>query len=447
MDGALHLAAVGGVAVAGLKVGSAVDGGDAAVGILVHAGALDDVSTHQADFAAHGQALELGRRHLGKVLVLDPQLAGKGHLAGGGVVGLAVGVVGNVKVLGLVLGVVVHDQLYRVQHGDAALGGQVQLTADAGFQLAHIDQVVRLGDAGFPHEGEDGGGGVAAAAQTAQGGHAGIVPALLGEGGAEDVFNDPVVQRAMVLELQAAHAVGDALDGVLNGMGEVVHRVDAPFVALTVMLGVLDAVDGRVTHVHVGAGQIDLGTQGLFAFLELTGAHPAEQVEVLFRGAVAPRRRAGRLAGVGTTVLAHLLAGQVVHIGLALFNELFGVLVALVKVIAAVENAAIGVGTQPVQVLDDAVDVLLALAGGVGVVQTQVELAAVLVGNGPVDVDGLGAADVQVAVRLGREAGMDLADLPFGQIGVNDVGQKVFICHVCFPLSRARCAHLFHNTI
>ena len=452
-----------------------MDGGDAAVGILVHAGALDDVSTHQADFAAHGQALELGRRHLGKVLVLDPQLAGKGHLAGGGVVGLAVGVVGNVKVLGLVLGVVVHDQLYRVQHGDAALGGQVQLTADAGFQLAHIDQVVRLGDAGFPHEGEDGGGGVAAAAQTAQGGHTGIVPAvhdahfhqlaqvalahdgvghvqagklaLLGEGGAEDVFNDPVVQRAMVLELQAAHAVGDALDGVLNGMGEVVHRVDAPLVALTVMLGVLDAVDGRVTHVHVGAGQIDLGTQGLFAFLELTGAHPAEQVEVLFRGAVAPRRRAGRLAGVGTTVLAHLLAGQVVHIGLALFNELFGVLVALVKVIAAVEDAAIGVGTQPVQVLDDAVDVLLALAGGVGVVQTQVELAAVLVGNRPVDVDGLGAADVQVAVRLGREAGMDLADLPFGQIGVNDVGQKVFICHVCFPLSRARCAHLFHNTI
>ena len=232
----------------------------------------------------------------------------------------------------------------------------------------------------------------------------------------------------MVLELQAAHAVGDALDGVLNGMGEVVHRVDAPLVALTVMFGVLDAVDGRVTHVHVGAGQIDLGTQGLFAFLELTGAHPAEQVEVLFRGAVAPRRRAGRLAGVGTTVLAHLLAGQVVHIGLALFNELFGVLVALVKVIAAIEDAAIGVGTQPVQVLDDAVDVLLALAGGVGVVQTQVELAAVLVGNGPVDVDGLGAADVQVAVGLRREPGVDghaLELTTLGDVLVNEIMDEV----------------------
>ena len=64
------------------------------------------------------------------------------------------------------------------------------------------------------------------------------------------------------------------------------------------------------------------------------------------------------------------------------------------------------------------------------------KLAAVLVGNGPVDIDGLGTADVQVAVGLGREAGMDLADLAFGQIGVDDVGQKVFICHVFSPCQR-----------
>ena len=43
----------------------------------------------------------------------------------------------------------------------------------------------------------------------------------------------------LVLELQTAHAVGDALNGILNGVCEVVHRVDAPLAALTVMLGVL----------------------------------------------------------------------------------------------------------------------------------------------------------------------------------------------------------------
>ena len=229
--------------------------------------------------------------------------------------------------------------------------------------------------------------------------------------------------------------MGDALDGVLNGVGEVVHRVDAPLIALTVMLGVLDTVDGRVPHVHVGAGEVDLSTEGLFALLELARTHPAEQVEVLFRGAVAPRRGTAGLASVAAAVLTHLVAGQVIDVGLSLEDELLGVLVALVEVVAAVEDAAVGVGTQPVQVLDDAVDVLLTLASGVGVVEAEVELAAVLVGDGPVDIDGLGAADVQVAVRLRREAGMDLADLAFGEVGVNDLGQKVFICHVAFPLS------------
>ena len=465
VDGTLDLAAVDGVAVAGLEVGGAVDGCDAAVGVLLDALALDDISTHQTDFAADGQTLELGRRHLGKVLVLDPQLTGKGDFTGGGIVCLTVGVVGNVEILGLVLRVVVDDEFDRVEDGDTPLCGQVQLAADAGFQLAHVDEVVRLGDAGLTDEGEDGGRGVTTAAQTAQGRHTGIIPAvddahldqltqitlahdgvghiqtcelaLLRELGAKDVLDDPVVQRTMVLELKAAHAVGNALDSVLNGVCEVVHRVDAPLVALTVMLGVLNTVDGRVTHVHVGACEVDLCTQGLLALLELTSTHPAEQVEVLLGRAVTPRRWTGRLAGVVAAVLAHLVPAQVVNVCLALIDELLGVLIALVKVVAAVEDAAGGICAQPVQVFDDAVDILLAFTGRVGVVQTKIELAAVLVRDGPVDVDGLRAADVQVAVRLRRKTGMDLADIALGEVGVDDLGQKVFICHGGFPPIRA----------
>src|SRR5699024_7184237 len=146
------LAAVGGVAAAGLEVGGAVDGGDAAVRVLVHAGAPDDVGAHQAHFAPDGQPLELGRRHLGKVVRLDPQLPAEHTAAGGAVAGFPVGVVGQAEVLRLAGGVVVHDQLDRAQHRHTALGGQVQLAADAGFQLAHINHVVRLGDARLPHE-------------------------------------------------------------------------------------------------------------------------------------------------------------------------------------------------------------------------------------------------------------------------------------------------------
>ncbi len=82
MDGALDLAAVGGIAVAHLKVGGAVDGGNAAVGILLHAGALDDVAPIRRTSPPMVRRLNFGRRHLGKVLILDPQLFGKGHLCG-----------------------------------------------------------------------------------------------------------------------------------------------------------------------------------------------------------------------------------------------------------------------------------------------------------------------------------------------------------------------------
>ena len=91
------------------------------------------------------------------------------------------------------------------------------------------------------------------------------------------------------------------------------------------------------------------------------------------------------------------------------------------------------VGTSSA-VLDDAVDVLLAFAGGVGVIQTQVELAAVLVGNGPVDVDGLGTADVQIAVGLGREAGYgSRGSLPSARSASMISVRKFFISHEVSP--------------
>ena len=88
-----------------------------------------------------------------------------------------------------------------------------------------------------------------------------------------------------------------------------------------------------------------------------------------------------------------------------------------------------------------------AIEGGVGVVKTQVEFAAVLVGNGPVDIDGLGAADVQIAVGLRREAGVDLLHLALGKVGIDDICQKVFISHIGSPCQGTQRAPYTHNTI
>ena len=63
----------------------------------------------------------------------------------------------------------------------------------------------------------------------------------------------------MGLKLQRTERVGDMLHSVLNGVGKVVHGVDAPLVAGAVMELVVDAVEGGVTHIEVAAGQVDLG--------------------------------------------------------------------------------------------------------------------------------------------------------------------------------------------
>ena len=254
---------------------------------------------------------------------------------------------------------------------------------------------------------------------------------LDGEGAQVQAVDHPLIQGAVVLELQAAHGVGDALDGVLNGVGEIVQGVDAPGVALAVVMGPHDAVDGRVAQVHVGACQVDFGAQGAAAVGKFARAHAAEKIQVFLRGALTPGAGAAGL-GEGAAVFLQLLAGEIAHVGFALGDELLGVLVALLEVVASVINAAVRDGTQPAQVLLDASDVLVVFAHGVGVVVTQVELAAVGLGNAPVDPDGLGAADVQVTVGLRREPGVDLLYAAFGQVGVDDFGEKVArLFHAC----------------
>jgi hypothetical protein len=62
---------------------------------------------------------------------------------------------------------------------------------------------------------------------------------------------------------------------------------------------------------------------------------------------------------------------------------------------------------QPLHGVLDAVDVLLLLFLGIGVVEPHVADAAVLLRQAEVQADALGVAHVQVAVGFGREAGAD----------------------------------------
>ena len=83
----------------------------------------------------------------------------------------------------------------------------------------------------------------------------------------------------MILELQRADRVRDVFERVRDRVRVIVHRIDAPFVAGAVMVGVTDAVDRRVAQVHVGRGHVDLRAQDVLAIGEFAGLHAAEQVQ------------------------------------------------------------------------------------------------------------------------------------------------------------------------
>ena len=463
VDGALDLAAVDRHAVAGLEVGGAADLDDLAVVILDDLVALDDIRAHQTDLAVRLETLELRGRNLGEVALFDIQLAGERYLAGAGF--LIARIVRNLELLALTLRIVGDDQLDRLGDSHAAQRGVVQLLADAVLEQLDVDERICLRDAGALYKVKDSARRVAAAAQCAQGRHARIVPALdvllehelaqialahdrvghvqTGELALlrmmrqRAVVNDPLVQRTVVLELDRAHGVRDALERVLNRVREVVQRIDAPLVALTVMMCADDAVDRRVAQVHVRAGHVDFGAQGLGAVGELAVAHILEQLEVFLDRAVAVRAFLARL-GQRAAVRAHFLLRQIVNIRLALLDELHGALKAGLEVVrAVVDTAARLLAGQPLDVLPDGVHVLGIFLDRVGVVVAQVEQAVVFLRDRPVDEDRLCRADVQIAVRLGRKTGMNALGQAVCDVLVNDFRQKVvYIFHhsLYFPL-------------
>ena len=84
----------------------------------------------------------------------------------------------------------------------------------------------------------------------------------------------------------------------------------------------------------------------------------------------------------------------------------------------------------------DGIDVLHVFLCGVRVVHAQVTDTVKALCGAEIDVDRLGVADVQVAVRLRRETGMHDIDLALGEVGIDNIRQEVgkfFVCHDYTP--------------
>ncbi len=450
-----------------------VDGGDVAVGILVKARALDHVAILQAHAAARQVALRRREaevaldRRFHEVFLLDPQFAREreGALAHLGMVRVH----GRAALVRLAFGEVVDDELQRAQHGNRARRLRVEIITQRAFERAHVDPAVGLRHADALAEQLQRFGRVAAAAQANDGRHARIVPA--GDGaivdqraqlalGGHDIgqvqarefvlarhglpeeaafgqrLDQPVVERAVILEFQRAQRVRDVFDRIRDRVRVVVHRVDAPGVARAVVVRMADAVQGRIAVRHDGRGHrvfAHLGAQDVFAILVLAGFHVAEQLQRFFDRAVAEARIGAQRAEIAA-VLRHLFGALAVDVGFPVLDQVLGHRVQLVEVVAGVVQVLLALllprETEPLDAVDDRVDVFLVFLLGIGVVETQVAQAAVVARQAEVQADRFGVADVQVAIRLGREArdhgrqaltGMRAG----GQVGFDDGTHKV----------------------
>src|SRR5215203_5751096 len=70
-------------------------------------------------------------------------------------------------------------------------------------------------------------------------------------------------------------------------MGKVVHWINAPLVPRAIMMGMADAIEQWVTHLHVGGSHVNLGAQHMRAIGKLTSPHAAKEVEILLHATIA----------------------------------------------------------------------------------------------------------------------------------------------------------------
>ena len=241
----------------------------------------------------------------------------------------------------------------------------------------------------------------------------------------------------MILEFERADRVSDALDGVGLAVGEIVARIDAPGFAGARMLGVKDAIEHRIAEIDIAGAHVDLGAQHARAVGKLAGAHAAEEIEIFLDAPPAVRA-----LGAGLRQRAagqpHFVLGLVVDIGLAGADQMLRPRVELLEIIGGMKEIPAPIEAEPAHVALDGVDIFLRFLGRIGVVETQIAVAAEFLGDAEIQTDRFGVADVQIAVRLRRKTGDD-GFVPAGsKVSPNDVADEIV---TRFPHRRFRSRH------
>ncbi len=276
---------------------------------------------------------------------------------------------------------------------------------------------------------------IATTTHRAKCGHAWIIPSAhiatlhkhaqitLGHDGARDVqsaklnlawtgrkhvrrlFHHPVIEGAMVFVFERTHAVGDPFKRIADGVGKVVHGIDAPIVSCAVMLLIQNTIHRRVTHIDVGARHINLHAKNHATLFVLALFHFFKQTKAFFHRAIPIRAIFARF-GQRATIGAHFLCIELANIGKSTLDPIDRDIIAMLIIFARKKQATLPVKTEPVNVFHDAVDILGFFLGRIGVIKTQIGQPSETFGRQKVCYKRLAMPNVQIPIGLWRKTGV-----------------------------------------
>ena len=438
-----------------------MDDGNLPVLILLTAHSLHEIRVHEPHLIARIKPLVFGDRGLHKVVPLDIELSSERDLTFQKV--RIFKVVVRVEHLRLSFRIIVDHELDRVEDSHHAGDFHFQIVTDAVLEHRVIDRGIRLGNADKLNESLDRLGRKSPAAKRSDRDKARVIPAvddpvldklfdialacddigqihlceldLLRRMLPLGVFNDPLIERTVILELKRADGVGNAFDRVLDRMSEVIHRINAPAVTGVVMRKARDPVNDRISHIDIGRGHVDLRAEDLGTVGVLPVFHFRKELQVLLN---APVPVGAVPAGLleRSSVLADLFRREVAHKGQSLFDQKNCLLVHDLKIVGSKVKVLAEIRAEPQNIFLNGIDKFRPLLGRICVIETEIELSSVFFCQAVIQKNRLCVSDMQVTVRFRRKAGADLFVLPLCQIRIDDLLNEISRDDLFFLFSR-----------
>ncbi len=208
-------------------------------------------------------------------------------------------------------------------------------------------------------------------------------------------------------------------------MGKVIQRVDAPLVSCVLVRNMGNAVDDRVTHIHVRGCHINFGAEYPGPIRINSRLHFLKKLQILFHGTITAGAVFARLRQCAP-VRADFIGAEIIDIGIALFDDPDRIFIHLVKVVGRIEKIISPVGAKPPDICLDGFDKFGFFLRRVGIIKTKMERSVILLSYGVVQQYGLGVPNVKITVGFRRKTCNHPVHTSVRKVLIDELFNKIF---------------------